>query len=336
MNRVLVLLGVAVALLAGCKKEDAGNGSGGGASGAPTTGSSSAGELRIAVIPKGTTHAFWRAVQAGAEQAGKDTSAQIIWKGPLKEDDRTAQIQVVQQFVGQGVSGIVVAPLDSKALLQPIELAGSQHIPVVIMDSALDGQVGKDFVSFVATDNHKGGQMAGEQLAKILSNTGSVVLLRYAEGSASTEAREAGFLEAIAKYPDIKLLVQNRYGGATADSAAKAALNMIDQIKQADGIFTPNESTTNGMLAALQTAGLAGQKKFVGFDATSQLVKSLENGEVQALIAQNPYKMGYECVKTLADSIRGKAVDQRVDTGVFLITKENLNDPPIQELLKRS
>lgn len=329
MRRTLLVMGVVLTLLAGCKKESE---SGGSAAGPNTAGT----RLTIAVIPKGTTHAFWKAVDAGAEQAGKELGAEILWKGPLKEDDRTAQIQVVQQFVGQGVSGIVLAPLDSKALLQPVQLAQSQKIPVVIMDSALDGEPGKDFVSFVATDNHKGGEIAGDELAKLLNDKGNVVLLRYAEGSASTEAREAGFLEAIAKHPDIHMLVQNRYGGATADSAAKAALNMIDTIKQADGVFTPNESTTNGMLAALQTAGLTGQKKFVGFDATSQLVKALENNEVQALVAQDPYKMGYEAVKTLVNHIKGQQVPPRVDTGVHLITKDNLNDPQIQELLKRS
>jgi ribose transport system substrate-binding protein len=330
MKRAMLVFGLAVTLLVGCKKED-----GGGAGGGATTGPSGE-RLTIAVIPKGTTHAFWRAVYAGAEDAGKELNVDIIWKGPLKEDDRSAQIQVVQQFVAQGVSGIVVAPLDSRALKDPVQLADSRKIPVVIMDSALDGEVGKDFVSFVATDNRKGGELGGEELARILNNKGNVVLLRYAEGSASTEEREAGFLDAIAKHPDIKLIVQNRYGGATADSAAKAALNIIDAIKQADGIFCPNESTTAGMLAALRTAGLSGQKKFVGFDATADLVRSLENNEVQALVAQNPYRMGHECVKTLVDHIRGQQVPQRVDTGVHLITKENMNAPEIQELLKRS
>ena len=330
MKRALVVVGIAVALLAGCKKDETGGGGG-----AATTGPSQT-EIKVAVIPKGTTHAFWRAVEAGADQAGKDTGATVIWKGPVKEDDRQAQIQVVQQFVGDGISGIVVAPLDSKALLSPVQLAGSQKIPVVIMDSALDGEVGKDFVSFVATDNHKGGELAGEELARLLNNKANVVLLRYAEGSASTEAREAGFLEAIAKHPDIKIIDKEHHGGATSDSAAKNALNMIDTIKQADGIFTPNESTTSGMLVVLRTAGLSGQKKFVGFDATSDLVKALQNGDLQALVAQNPYKMGYECVKTLVDHIHGQKVEQRVDTGVYLITKDNLNDPQIQDLLKRS
>jgi ribose transport system substrate-binding protein len=335
MRRLLLVLGVAVTVLVGCKKEESSSSNPTGAS-SETTSQPSSGSLKIAVIPKGTTHAFWRAVEAGARDAGQKLGAEIMWKGPVKEDDRSAEIQVVEQFVGQGVSGIVLAPLDSKALLSPVRLADKQNIPVVIMDSALDGEVGKDFVSFVATDNYKGGELGGERLAKLLDNKGKVVLLRYAEGSASTEAREAGFLAAIKKHSDIKLIVENRYGGATSDSAAKASLNMVDSLKECDGIFCPNESTTAGMLVALRTAGINGKKKFVGFDATSDLVKALESDDVQALVAQNPYKMGYEGVTTIVNHIRGQKVEPRVDTGVFLISKDNLNQPEIQDLLKRS
>ena len=333
MRRVFLVLGVAALLLAGCKKDENVPATSGGG-GMTTTNPS--GPLKIAVIPKGTTHAFWRAVQAGATDAGNTLGVDILWKGPVKEDDRLAEIQVVEQFVGQGVNGIVLAPLDSTALRQPVKLAQGQKIPVVIMDSSLEGEAGKDFVSFVATDNYKGGQLGGERLAKLLDGKGKVVLLRYAEGSASTEQREAGFLDAIKKHPDIKLIVENRYGGATADSAAKASLNMVDSLKECDGIFCPNESTTAGMLVALRTIGIAGKKKFVGFDATSDLVKALENDEVQALVAQNPYKMGYEATTTLVNHIRGQKVPARVDTGVFLISKDNLSQPEIQDLLKRS
>ena len=330
MKRAFWVLGLAALLAVGCKKDETSGTAGGGGSTSSTQSS-----LTIAVIPKGTTHAFWRAVDAGAEAAGAELGAKIIWKGPLKEDDRLGQITVVQQFVGQEVSGIVIAPLDSKALLEPIQTAMGKKIPVVIMDSALEGTVGSDFVSFVATDNHKGGELGGEELARIMGNKGNVFLLRYAEGSASTEAREAGFLEAIARHPDIKVISQNHRGGATTDSAAKASLNAIDEIKNADGIFTPNESTTAGMLAAMRSAGVTG-KKFVGFDATSQLVDALKAGEVQALVAQNPYKMGYEGVTTLVNSIRGQKVEPLVDTGVVVITKDNLDKPDISDLLKRS
>lgn len=312
--RVVVFTGLAV--IAGCKK-------GGGGSG--TT---------IAVIPKGTTHEFWKSVEAGAKQAGQELNATIIWKGPLKEDDRAQQIQLVEQFVTDRVSGIVVAPLDKDALLRPVRAADDAKIPVVIIDSALSGEAGKDFVSFVATDNRKGGQIAGEELARILNNKGKVVLLRYAEGSASTEEREAGFLDALKKHPEIELISQNRYAGATVDTAKTAALNMIDTVKQADGVFTPNESSTMGMLLAMRESGIAGKAKFVGFDASVPLVDALQKNELDALVAQDPFRMGYEGVKTIITHIRGQPVPDRVDTGVHLITRENLNSPEITTLLK--
>ncbi|WP_415907712.1 substrate-binding domain-containing protein [Oleiharenicola sp. Vm1] len=228
---------------------------------------SAAGE-KIAVIPKGTTHSFWKSVEAGARQAGAEFGVEILWKGPLKEDDRAQQIGVVQQFVASNVDAIVLAPLDDTALRTPVKSAMDRHIPVVIFDSGLKAEAGKDFVSFVATDNHLGGKLAGEELVRLLGGKGKVVLLRYSEGSASTAAREAGFLEVLKAHPDIELLVENRYAGATIASAQDAAMNLIDKIRAADGVFAPNESSTQGLLLALRQTGLAGQKKFVGFDAT--------------------------------------------------------------------
>src|ERR1043166_4474081 len=112
---------------------------------------------RIAVIPKGTTHVFWKSVESGARKAGEEMGVDIIWKGPLREDDRAEEIKVVEQFTAEGVDGIVVAPLDYEALARPVTAAMQRKIPVVIFDSALRGTAGKDFVSFVATNNKKGG-----------------------------------------------------------------------------------------------------------------------------------------------------------------------------------
>jgi ribose transport system substrate-binding protein len=145
--------------------------------------------LRIAVIPKGTTHVFWKSVEAGSRAAAKDLNVEIVWKGPLKENDRAQQISIVEQFVNESVSGIVLAPLDHTALARPVAAAGRKSIPVVIFDSSLNGVAGKDFVSFVATDNKKGGTLAGEHLVRLLGGKGKVVLLRYVVGSASTSER---------------------------------------------------------------------------------------------------------------------------------------------------
>jgi ribose transport system substrate-binding protein len=293
---------------------------------------SAAGE-KIAVIPKGTTHSFWKSVEAGARQAGKELGAEIIWKGPLKEDDRAQQIAVVQQFVASGVSAIVLAPLDDTALRNPVRSAGEHNIPVVIFDSALKGEAGKDFVSFVATNNYRGGELAGAELARLLGGKGKVVLLRYAEGSASTAEREAGFLSVLKQHPGISLIVDNRYGGATISTAQDASMNLIDKIREADGIFCPNESSTQGMLLALRQTGLAGTKTFVGFDTSSFLLAALNKGEIQALVAQNPTRMGYLGVTTAVKHLRGEKVDPAIDTGCVLVTKENRHTPEVEAVV---
>lgn len=289
---------------------------------------------KIAVIPKGTTHVFWKSVEAGAKQAGEEFGVDILWKGPLKENDRAGQIQVVQQFVSQGVDGIVLAPLDHKALLAPVQSATNKKIPVVIFDSALDGEPGKDFASLVATNNATGGKLGGDELSRLMDKRGKVVLLRYQVGSASTDEREKGFLDAISKNADISMKRDNRYAGATAGEAKAQALNMIDDIRAAEGVFCPNESSTLGMLLALQQVGLAGKVKFVGFDASPPLIEALKKGEINALVVQNPRRMGYLAVKTLMQARNGEKVEPNLDTGCALVTQANLESPEIKALLE--
>lgn len=287
----------------------------------------------IAVIPKGTTHVFWKSVEAGARAAGDELGINILWKGPLKENDRSQQIQIVEQFISEGVAGIVLAPLDGTALQRPVAAATARGIPVVIFDSALKGEAGRDFVSLVATDNRKGGGMGGDELARVMNGTGKTAMLRYQVGSASTDAREAGFLAALGSRAGIQVIVDNRYAGATMGDAKTAALNMLDKLREADGIFCPNESSTFGMLLALRQSNLAGRKKFVGFDTSPPLIDALRKGEIDALVAQDPFRMGYLGVQTLWRHLQGETVPGYVDTGVRLITRDNLDTPEIKKLL---
>jgi ribose transport system substrate-binding protein len=287
----------------------------------------------IAVIPKNTTHVFWKAIEAGAREGAKEVGAEMVWKGSRKEDDPAQQIQIVEQFVSEGVGGIVLAPIDDTALKRPVAAAMQKGIPVVIMDSPLKGEPGKNFVSTVSTNNHRGGEMAGEQLGKLLGSKGKVVLFRFKQGSASASQREAGFLEAIKKFPDMHVIVDDRYSGTTAREAQSAALNMLDKLKEADGIFCPTEPSTFGMLSALKRNDLAGRKMLVGFDASQGLMEGLRKREIQALVAQNPKKIGYEAVKVLVAKMKGETVPLLVDTGAAVITKENLDSPEVQALL---
>ncbi|HEX7452511.1 MAG TPA: substrate-binding domain-containing protein [Polyangiaceae bacterium] len=291
--------------------------------------------IRIAVIPKGTTHEFWKAVHAGAVKASREVKVDIVWKGPLKEDDLKSQVDLVQSFTAQGVSGIVLAPLNDTALAAPVKAAGDAQIPVVIFDSDLKD---KSYVSFVATDNHAAGALAGERMGKLLGGKGNVLVLRYLEGSASTTNREEGFLEGIAKFPGIKVVSDNRYGGATTESAHAASENLLLAKNAAkgtiNGIFTPNESTTFGMLLALQKADLAGKVRFIGFDSSEKLVTGVRAGQIDALVLQDPLKMGYLAVKAIAAHLQKQPVEARIDTGATLVDKDNLQTPAIAELVK--
>jgi len=284
----------------------------------------------IAVIPKGATHEFWKSVHAGAVKAAGELNVDIIWKGPQKEDDRSQQITVVEDFITRQVDGIILAPLDDKALVKPVEEAISRNIPVVIIDSGIKSD---KIVSFIATDNYQGGILAGEKLAQLLNKKGKVLLVRYQEGSDSTTNREKGFIDAVKKYPGIKIVAE-QYGGATTESAYKIAENMINANPGFNGIFCCNESTTFGTLRALEDSGKAGKVKFVGFDSSKKLVEALSRNVIQGLIVQNPMKMGELGVKTIMNHINKVQVEKRVDTGVVVATPENMNNPEIKQVLE--
>ena len=317
-----------------------------GDSGSKTAAGGAAGKpITLAVIPKGTTHEFWRSIHAGAEQAAQELTAagdtvKIIWKGPLREDDREQQVQVVEGFTSQGVSGIVLAPLDNRALVRPVEEAKSAGVPTVIIDSGLESD---QIVSFVATDNHKGGELLADRMGQLLGGKGKVLVLRYQEGSNSTEERERGFLERMkSNYPGITIVSSDQYAGATRETAKRAAENLLNRFgNDLNGVFTANESSTVGMLLALQDIKKAGQIRFVGFDASQTLLDALRAKQLDGIAVQNPMRMGYLGVKTMIAHLKQQPVEKRIDTGVALVTPETLDDsatkvlvnPPIERYL---
>ncbi|MCJ7611337.1 MAG: substrate-binding domain-containing protein [Candidatus Aminicenantes bacterium] len=285
----------------------------------------------IAVIPKGMTHEFWKSIHAGAARAAQELGVDIIWKGPQKEDDRAQQITVVEDVISRGVKGIVLAPLDDRALTSPVRDAARENIPVIIIDSGLQGQ---DYVSFVATDNYKGGVLAARRLGELLKGKGDIFLIRYQEGSASTMERERGFLETVRKeFPGLRFLVKDQYAGATTETAFQLAENLLGRFPKVQGIFCPNESSTFGMLRALQEYGLAGKIFFVGFDSSPKLIQALSDGQINGLIHQNPVKMGYLGVSLMVKHLRGETIPKVVDTGVYLVTRDNMQEPEIRALI---
>jgi ribose transport system substrate-binding protein len=282
----------------------------------------------IAVIPKGTTSVFWKAVHAGAARAAQETGNRIQWLGSEREDDRKQQIEVVQNFIAGRVDAIVLAPLDEVALVRPVETAMKRGIPVVIMDS---GIATEKYHSFVATDNREGGRMAARALGERMRGRGKAILLRYSEGSASTQNREEGFLEVMAgQYPDIQLVSTNQYAGVTKESALIASQNLLTKYGQdIQGVFCPNESSAFGMLRALQISGLTGKIVFIGFDASPGLIQGLKEKSIDGLVVQDPFDIGYQSVIAAVRVLQGEEVPGRLPTRLSLVTLENLNDPEI-------
>ena len=323
MHRIVAVSFLALLLL-GCGASSSGDGS-------AEAGSDSSGSLEIAVIPKGTTHEFWKAIHAGAEKAGVELGADIIWQGPHKEDDRQMQIQVMQNFISRGVDAIVLAPLDARSMVSPVESAVRRGIPVIIIDSGLDSEVQS---SFIATDNYEGGRMGARYVADLIDGTGKVVMLRYQEGSASTTNREEGFLDALEEHaPDAELLVDNMYSGATMAKALQVSQNILNRFPEIDAIWTPNESATQGMLRALETAGRVGDVHLIGFDVNEILIDAMRTGHLSGLVVQDPFGMGYEGVKAAVAVVQGETIPRQVDTRSVLVTNENIDDPSIRELL---
>jgi ribose transport system substrate-binding protein len=320
-----------------------------GGNGGPT----SAAKYKIAVIPKGMSHEFWQSIHRGAEQAAKDLSAkgttvEIVWDGPREESEALEQIKIINQKKTMGVHGIVLAPQHSKQMVPPVEQAVAKGIPVVIIDSNLDKDtLDKNpdlIVKYVATNNKNGGRLAAKALVDALQMKGigepKLVLFRYAPGSESTEQREEGFLEYIGAQQKagikIDLISQDKYAGATVDSAQREALPLLTNLrdKGIDGIFAVNESAAQGMLNALKTKNMNKEVKVVGFDSSEPLLQAVRDGDVDTLIVQDPYRMGYVGVWTLVHHLEGYDVREgthEYSTGEYPLNKGNIDSPEMVE-----
>jgi ribose transport system substrate-binding protein len=301
----------------------------------PTTGPAAG--LQIAVIAKSTTNAYWKAVEAGARQAGAEAGVQIIWTGPDAETNHTQQANMVDDMATRGVNGIVLAPTNVDALVRPVEKAVAAGIPVVLIDSSLKSDKP---VSIVSTDNYAAGVQAAEALIKAMGANrkygGKVIMLRYLEGSGSTEAREKGFTDRISKETGLSVVdsMYTKGGGSTTDAAdtADALLRRFTNNNelQVDGIFESNQPTAIGMLRKLdqfRAQGTAITCQDVGFDSHDILLKGIRDGEVAAIITQDPKRMGYLGVKTMVDFLKGVKIDPKVATATLTVTKENIDLP---------
>jgi ribose transport system substrate-binding protein len=299
----------------------------------------------IAVIPKGTTHDFWKAIHAGAEKAAAERGVKIRWEGPSQEDQRQEQQNIVERFTSEGVSAIVLAPCDKQSLVAPVEAALRRGIPVVIMDSGLAEtpaiKESPKYLGYVATDNEKGGELGAARVGELLKGKkgAKVLLLPYQAGSESTELREAGFRKKMRDFPDLRFETAKEEAGATVSSALDAAQRLLSLHPDVNVIFAPNESSTTGVLQALKSLkravsdGKDNAVRLVGFDGSTILIEALKGGDIDGLVLQDPYQMGYLAVQRAVDALEGRMPQQQVlHTNIGVATRENVEQPAIRAL----
>lgn len=309
-HRILtVALILGLGLAPGCKKRD---------------------KLVIAVVPKAQAHIFWQTVHAGAVAASQELGVDIRWNGPASEIDFTRQINIIDDFINQRVDGIALAPSHGESLIPIVERAAQEKIPVTIFDSGIHTD---KFLSYVSTDNYKGGVLGAQRMGEILPQGGEIAIIGTIPGSVSTTEREKGFRETIdARFPSIQV-VDFQYGMSDRAKGLAVAEDILTAHPDLSGIFCSNESGTIGAVQAAKSKGVVGRVKIVGFDTSPTLIEDMQAGNLDSLVVQNPFRMGYIAVKTLVDSLRGQPPDKRIDTGATVVTAANLKEPAIQELI---
>ena len=284
----------------------------------------------VGVVPKGTNHIFWQTVHAGALKAGDEFGFEILWNAPQMEIDSSRQIAIVENLITLQVSGIVLAPVDEEALVTVVERASDSGIPVSIFDSAINTD---KIISFVVTDNYLGGVMAADRMGEILDGKGQVGVIGFMPGSASTMKREAGFVETIAKkFPEIEV-VGVKFNMADRAKALAEAENLLTAFPNLAGFFADNESSLDGTVLAVKQRGLTGKVKIVGFDASDTLVGEMNDGVIDSIVVQDPFKMGYESTKQLVTFLEGGQPVANIDSGAYLITPENIGTPEMQAVV---
>jgi ribose transport system substrate-binding protein len=273
------------------------------------------------VIPKATSHLFWLSVREGALRAGKELDVEILWNGPSLETEYSRQIQIVDSMIAQRVDGIAIAAAERKALIAPVERAAAEGIPVTVFDSGLDTD---RYTSYVATDNVEAGRVAARTLAGLLGEQGTVAIVLHAPGSASTMDREKGFNEEVrAKFPKLTIVAE-QFGMSDRAKARAAAENILTAHPGLDGMFASSEPSSVGAALALKARGLSGKVKLVTFDSSEGLIEDLRGGTIDAMVVQDPQRMGYEAVRTLVDKLNGKQPPKRIDLTARVLRKADL------------
>ena len=269
-------------------------------------------------------------MQAGALAAGQDLKVDVLWNGPPSETDYNRQVQIVDSMIARQVDGLAVAAQDRTTLNASLDRAAAARIPVVVFDSGVDST---NYLTYLATNNYQGGQMAARKLAALVNGKGKVAMIMHAPGSKSTMDRESGFEDVMRQeFPGVALAAR-QYSLSERSKAMAAVENFLTAQPDLAGMFASAEPGSVGGALALKARGAEGKVRYVAFDASEDLVEDLRDGTIDALVAQDPFRMGYQAVKTLVDKLHGTDPAKMIDLSARVVTKGDLEKPEIKALL---
>jgi len=284
----------------------------------------------IGVVPKATSHLFFVSVHAGVDRAARDLHVEILWNGPDNETDYTRQIEIVDAMVARQVDALAISATEQHALVGPLERAIRAGIPVTVFDSAVDID---NYVSFIATDNYGAGCTAARTLVNLIGGKGEVAMVMQKPGGTSTVLRERGFEETVAKeFPGVHI-VARQFGMADPARSRAAAENILTAHPDLAGLFASSEAASIGSIQAARSRNVAGKMRLVTFDSSDTHIQALRDGTVDVMLVQNPFKLGYEAVKSLAEKLQGRTPPRRLDLPVQAIVKSDLDKPEVRQLL---
>ena len=287
-------------------------------------------KTRVAVIVKSTQSSFWKSVQAGASAAGTEYNIQMSFEGPDSEEDYETQNEMIENAVKEGVDAIVFSAVDYNANCQPIQEAAKQGIKIVVIDS----DVNSDQVSCrIGTDNFQAGYMAGEAALQSEKEELHIGIVNYDIHSANGQEREAGFRERIAKDDRVKTVETINVLSTTEDAREKTKI-LLDRNPKINVIATFNEWTSLGVGWAIRDIEARDRIWVTAFDSNAVSVGMLETGEVDSLIVQNPYAMGYLGVEAAVHLVNETGKPQEsIGTDTILVNRDNMFEEECQKLL---
>lgn len=330
---VLALGAVAGMILAGCASSSGGGGAGG--SEAPTgsgSGETTASNVKIAFVPGVIGDEFYITMQCGIEAAAKTAGATVTVQGPEKFDP-TLQKPVVDAVVASKPDALLVAPTDVSAMEAPLKQAADAGIKVVLVDTTV--QDPSFAVSQISSDNKGGGAAAFKAIKELQPKGGKVLIISVDPGISTTDARAEGFEEA-AKGDSAFTFLGVQYSHNEPATAAQLVTAALQKDPDIVGIFATNLFSAEGSATGVRQAGKTDSITIVGFDAGPAQVKQLEAGTVQALIAQEPYKIGQDGVAQALAALKGEPTKDKIQTGFTIITKDNLKGDAADAVYKSS